>query len=81
MIKYVFWKQIFADVSVVKLILLSVCVTTSSIIGDLAESVFKRCSGFKDSGNIILGRGGALDSIDSILLSAPFYFIFIKYMF
>ena len=81
LIKYVFWKQIFADVSVVKLILLSVCVTTSSIIGDLAESVFKRCSGFKDSGNIILGRGGALDSIDSILLSAPFYFIFIKYMF
>ncbi|MBP5588540.1 MAG: phosphatidate cytidylyltransferase [Treponema sp.] len=81
LIKFVFWKEIFSDVSLLKMILLSVCVTTSSIIGDLAESVFKRSSGFKDSGNIILGRGGALDSIDSILASAPFFYIFIKYMF
>ncbi|MBP5402802.1 MAG: phosphatidate cytidylyltransferase [Treponema sp.] len=81
LIKFFFKDFIFPDVSPVKLIILAICISTSSIIGDLAESVFKRSSGCKDSGNIILGRGGALDSIDSILMSAPFFYIFVKYFF
>jgi phosphatidate cytidylyltransferase len=48
---------------------------TSATLGDLAESAIKRSSGIKDSGNIILGRGGALDSVDSIAMAAPVYFI------
>jgi len=49
----------------------------AAILGDLGESAIKRSSGIKDSGNIILGRGGALDSIDSLALAAPvFYLVF-----
>lgn len=45
-------------------------------IGDLVESVLKRSADVKDSGFIMLGRGGVLDSIDSLILSAPaFYFL------
>jgi len=45
-----------------------------AIIGDLAESTLKRSVELKDSGNIIPGRGGILDSIDSISLAAPVFY-------
>jgi phosphatidate cytidylyltransferase len=49
-----------------------------TIAGDLAESALKRSADVKDSGGIIPGRGGILDSIDSWLLAAPmFYFVFL----
>ena len=48
---------------------------TSAIaaIGDLIESSFKRSAEVKDSGSIIPGRGGILDSIDSVIMAAPVY--------
>lgn len=63
--------------SPLKLVVLSTCIAFAAIVGDLAESVFKRSAGIKDSGHIIPGRGGILDSIDSILMAAPvYYFLF-----
>lgn len=44
-------------------------------IGDLVESVIKRSVHVKDSGNLILGRGGVLDSVDTLLYVLPVYFI------
>jgi len=50
-------------------------------IGDLVESVFKRSSNVKDSGDIVLGRGGILDSMDTIIYFVPFYFIYLQIYF
>ena len=59
-----------------KLIAVAACIATTAIIGDIAESILKRSAGIKDSGAVMPGRGGVLDTIDSVLLSAPvFYFL------
>ena len=52
-------------------------IATAAIAGDLIESVFKRSADVKDSGTVILGRGGILDSMDSILAAAPVYYILV----
>lgn len=43
------------------------------IAGDLFESSIKRAVSVKDSGSIIPGRGGILDSFDSLLFTAPVF--------
>ncbi|MDR2049331.1 MAG: phosphatidate cytidylyltransferase [Treponema sp.] len=50
-------------------------------LGDLAESAIKRGSGTKDSGFLIPGRGGMLDSVDSIAFTAPVFFILYRFFF
>lgn len=58
-------------------LVISLVVALVSTIGDLVESAFKRGAKVKDSGTIIFGRGGILDSIDSLLASAPFFVVLI----
>ena len=53
----------------------------SVILGDLAESAIKRSSGFKDSGKLLPGRGGVLDSTDSIALTAPLFYVLYRFFF
>jgi phosphatidate cytidylyltransferase len=53
----------------------------ASSLGDLAESALKRSSGMKDSGALIPGRGGILDSIDSIALAAPVFYLSYRILF
>lgn len=80
LIGYFCWPIIFNG-SIVKTIILGIFMAAASIIGDLAESVFKRSTGVKDSGTLMPGRGGILDSIDSILMAAPVYYFLISILY
>ncbi len=75
---YALFKDHLPYISPLFRVLLGVAISISANIGDLIESVFKRSAGIKDSGNIFPGRGGALDSIDSEIASAPLFFLIFK---
>ncbi|UTC67480.1 MULTISPECIES: phosphatidate cytidylyltransferase [unclassified Treponema] len=57
-----------------ELIIIALCTALFAIIGDIIESILKRSADLKDSGKVILGRGGILDSIDSLLVASPVFY-------
>ena len=57
-----------------ELIIIALFTALFAIIGDIIESILKRSADVKDSGKVILGRGGILDSIDSLLIAAPVFY-------
>ncbi|MDR2095793.1 MAG: phosphatidate cytidylyltransferase [Treponema sp.] len=62
-------------------IILGLSTGGAASLGDLGESVMKRSAEIKDSGAIIPGRGGVLDTIDSIALGAPVFFAVYRLLF
>jgi phosphatidate cytidylyltransferase len=68
----------YQRLSLTDALVLGVLLGIAGIVGDLAESVIKRSSGFKDSSSLLPGHGGVMDRTDSLLFSAPilYYYYF-----
>ena len=63
------------------IIIFGFTISIFSILGDLFESVIKWSVKTKDSGTLIPGRGGVLDSIDSIVFAVPMFYLGINFLF
>jgi phosphatidate cytidylyltransferase len=58
-------------------IVLSQIVALLAVVGDLAESLWKRALAVKDSGHALPGIGGAMDLIDSLCFTAPAVYLYV----
>ena len=61
------------------LLILGAIVSIAGQCGDLTISSVKRDVGIKDMGNVLPGHGGVLDRCNSLLLSAPAAFHYLRY--
>lgn len=59
-----------------QIILFGLVVGGAGVLGDLAESLLKRCADQKDSSSWLPGFGGVLDLMDSLLLAGPVSLLF-----
>jgi len=61
----------FKEFPLLHAIIAGAVLSVAGVIGDLAESMWKRSAAVKDSGTLIPGHGGFLDRFDSIFFTAP----------
>jgi phosphatidate cytidylyltransferase len=61
-------------------VILGLILSSTAVVGDLIESLFKREAGMKDSGKMFPGIGGILDLLDSLLFNAPIMYLYLRHV-
>tara|TARA_B100001057_G_scaffold9694_1_gene9107 strand:- start:5575 stop:6204 length:630 start_codon:yes stop_codon:yes gene_type:complete len=63
------------SLTIFQLISLFILISTTSQLGDIVVSYFKRKSKIKNTGKIIPGHGGLLDRIDGMVFAFPVFYL------
>lgn len=61
-------------------VLIALCLSFASQLGDITESALKRASGVKDSSNLIPGHGGVMDRFDGLIGASLAYAVILGIM-
>jgi len=77
-ISFVLHKTALLPFNLAHSLILAAIIVIFGAFGDLAESLFKRNFGVKDSGDIMPGHGGLLDRFDGALIAFPVAIAYIK---
>jgi phosphatidate cytidylyltransferase len=75
-----FFGDRMAGMTALHAVILGVILSSTAVIGDLIESLFKREAGVKDSGSLFPGIGGILDLLDSLLFNAPIMYLYLRHV-
>jgi len=66
----------FQAFPLVHAIIAGIILSVAGVIGDLAESMWKRSAAVKDSGTLFPGHGGFLDRFDSVFYTTPILYVY-----
>ena len=77
---FTYFELLKFSLTTLQIILLSISIGIFGQLGDFFESMIKRNYKIKDSSNLLLGHGGFLDRFDSIIISSPLIFIFLRFI-
>jgi phosphatidate cytidylyltransferase len=64
------------SIPLVNAVVLAVVAGALGQAGDLSESLIKRSTGVKDSGQIVPGHGGILDRVDALIVTSAIVFLY-----
>jgi phosphatidate cytidylyltransferase len=67
-------------ISLIDILIIGLITGIVAQLGDWTASIIKRQTGIKDFGSLFPGHGGVLDRVDSILMSAPIIYFYLKYI-
>jgi phosphatidate cytidylyltransferase len=72
-----FW--FLRSIPLVDAIVLAIAAGVLGQLGDLGESLLKRSTGVKDSGEIVPGHGGILDRIDALFVTSALVYLYVQW--